>query len=304
MAALSIRDLYVCAPAFKKETKMDRSNSNWYDATSLLARHRGAQVLEAIKHLTQQLLECAKALADVAVGYQDLAWIHHVRLPSPAETRPRADFDQERRAKLHRIGGLAAQGIGVAIFAMLGQASLNVDAPAALIFAGCAILGVLFCVVVSAVLAMITKAGPRNPAAERPLRRLAVISGVAAGVSALLLMCCRFVDGGPLIVLIPPLIVVFEVSIVLMGASLEAMHAIYTWSSVLEQQYNAFCAEHARLELELSAATAELEQLKPIIVKESEEQEKSHENLHVRPLVNGSAANSMHTERRTGTTNN
>lgn len=272
-----------------------------FDVTRVLAAHRIADIQEKLERLAAQIAEADQAKANVALTYQELARAHGLRLPAPADLRPRVDWDHERRARRYRLGGRAAHAIGILLFAAFGAASLNVDAPVAVVFAGFLVVGTLFCIMVAAILAMVTKANARNPGAEPTLRRIAAISGAAAGVSAAALLCSRFVDDGPLVALIPPLLVLLEISLVVMGASLEAAHSIYTWSSVLEKQYTALCAEHDRLAQEHSAATAELEQLQTASSSNAPEEENEKTNAHT--TVNGSAAASVHLERRASLNN-
>jgi hypothetical protein len=84
-------------------------------------------------------------------------------LLSPIKTRPRLDYDLEQQARCCLWGGWSAQTGSILLFAGLGTATLNMDAPKVPASGGLAVLGLFFCMVTTAIVTRVTKASARNP---------------------------------------------------------------------------------------------------------------------------------------------
>jgi hypothetical protein len=249
-----------------------------FDANTLneaLLRQQHHELTNDKYEKEQELQAIDDHILSVVLLYARYAHVHG--LSFTPEAQPLIDPGQSKRASAYLHGSRACVALGIIVFALLSVASLDLPVPTVILFLASAVVGAILGVIVNSGIALVTKASPANPKAERTISRVGIISGLVVLLSAGAFMLLRFMDVAAQS-LVSVVLVSFEAGVYTLGGALAAGHAIYSWNRDLVLKYDSFTARRASVARELHAIEEGVKRLHCSVQKPMTKGELRHED--------------------------
>jgi hypothetical protein len=201
--------------------------------------------------------------ATTLAEFQALSDIHDVpdrTLPGfESITRPY----ETQMATARRYRGFAiVSALAAIVFGIYFSVNTLVSSSVPALIAGSFIITVALGWLATGLLTVITRAHPRNPAAEATLNKVVYVSGALLFLALLVFGILRFLTDIDSSIALPFLMVGIELTLIICAGALESCRNLFVWSGELDNRFHELSNLEAELAAKLESETRVLVELK------------------------------------------